>query len=237
MSGPSLPREEFIDDIPYPETQNYVKRILGTAEDYRRMYGAAAGGVSDDDEIPVASPRRTGAPMWRRSPSRRSPPAPKKAAPAKPAAQAPRRRLIPTMSKLTGSRKALQFTESVIREMTRLSEQHGGVNLSQGFPGLSRRRPRSRKPPARPSTPTINQYAVTWGARPLREAIARDVHAPLRRRGRRRRTGHRLLRRDRGDDVDDAGGHRSGRRGRSSSSRSTRTTAPTRSCPARRRAT
>ena len=32
-------REEFIDDIPYPETQNYVKRILGTAEDYRRLHG------------------------------------------------------------------------------------------------------------------------------------------------------------------------------------------------------
>jgi soluble lytic murein transglycosylase len=31
-------REEFIDDIPYPETQNYVKKILGTAEDYRRVY-------------------------------------------------------------------------------------------------------------------------------------------------------------------------------------------------------
>jgi soluble lytic murein transglycosylase len=35
---PGLDREEFIDDIPYPETQNYVKRILGTAEDYRRLY-------------------------------------------------------------------------------------------------------------------------------------------------------------------------------------------------------
>jgi soluble lytic murein transglycosylase len=33
-------RDEFIDDIPYPETQNYVKRILGTAEDYRRLYGS-----------------------------------------------------------------------------------------------------------------------------------------------------------------------------------------------------
>lgn len=31
-------REEFIDDIPYPETQNYVKRLLGTTEDYRRLY-------------------------------------------------------------------------------------------------------------------------------------------------------------------------------------------------------
>jgi soluble lytic murein transglycosylase len=35
-------REEFIDDIPYPETQNYVKRLLGTAEDYRRLYGGTA---------------------------------------------------------------------------------------------------------------------------------------------------------------------------------------------------
>jgi soluble lytic murein transglycosylase len=35
---PGLPQDEFIDDIPYPETQNYVKRILGTTEDYRRLY-------------------------------------------------------------------------------------------------------------------------------------------------------------------------------------------------------
>jgi soluble lytic murein transglycosylase len=37
---PGIPRDEFIDDIPFPETQNYVRRILGTAEDYRRLYGA-----------------------------------------------------------------------------------------------------------------------------------------------------------------------------------------------------
>jgi soluble lytic murein transglycosylase len=36
---PGLPRDEFIDDIPYPETQNYVKKILATADDYRRLYG------------------------------------------------------------------------------------------------------------------------------------------------------------------------------------------------------
>ena len=35
-----LPQEEFIDSIPYPETQQYVKRLIGTAEDYRRLYGA-----------------------------------------------------------------------------------------------------------------------------------------------------------------------------------------------------
>jgi soluble lytic murein transglycosylase len=36
---PGMPQDVFIDDIPFPETQNYVKRILGTAEDYRRLYG------------------------------------------------------------------------------------------------------------------------------------------------------------------------------------------------------
>jgi soluble lytic murein transglycosylase len=36
--NPGLPQDEFIDSIPYPETQQYVKRLLGTAEDYRRLY-------------------------------------------------------------------------------------------------------------------------------------------------------------------------------------------------------
>ena len=36
---PGSAQDEFIDDIPFPETQNYVKRILGTAEDYRSLYG------------------------------------------------------------------------------------------------------------------------------------------------------------------------------------------------------
>lgn len=40
---PGLPQDEFIDDIPFPETQNYVKRILGTAEDYRALYGRERG--------------------------------------------------------------------------------------------------------------------------------------------------------------------------------------------------
>ena len=76
------------------------------------------------------------------------------------------------MSKLTGSRKALQFTESVIREMTRLSEKHGGVNLSQGFPDFAA--PAAVKEAACAAiNADVNQYAVTWGARPLREAIAR----------------------------------------------------------------
>jgi len=39
QQAPGLPQDEWIDNIPYAETQNYVKRILGTAEDYRRLYG------------------------------------------------------------------------------------------------------------------------------------------------------------------------------------------------------
>jgi soluble lytic murein transglycosylase len=37
---PGIPQDEFIDDIPFPQTQGYVKRILGTAEDYRYLYGS-----------------------------------------------------------------------------------------------------------------------------------------------------------------------------------------------------
>src|SRR6476646_6603325 len=77
------------------------------------------------------------------------------------------------MSKLTGSKKATQFTESVIREMTRLNELHGGVNLSQGFPDFPA--PEEVKRAACAAIEAdVNQYAVTWGARPLREAIARE---------------------------------------------------------------
>ena len=77
------------------------------------------------------------------------------------------------MSKLTGSRKATQFTESVIREMTRLNDLYGSVNLSQGFPDFPA--PQAIKDAACAAIQgDVNQYAVTWGARPLREAIARE---------------------------------------------------------------
>lgn len=77
------------------------------------------------------------------------------------------------MSKLTGSNKAAQFTESVIREMTRLNQMYGGVNLSQGFPDFAA--PAAVKDAARAAIAAdVNQYAVTWGARPLREAVARE---------------------------------------------------------------
>ena len=77
------------------------------------------------------------------------------------------------MSKLTGSKKATQFTESVIREMTRLNDLHGGVNLSQGFPDFAA--PDAVKAAAIAAIQAdVNQYAVTWGQRPLREAVARE---------------------------------------------------------------
>ena len=77
------------------------------------------------------------------------------------------------MSKLSGSQRATQFTESVIREMTRLNELHGGVNLSQGFPDFPA--PQAVKDAACQAIhDDINQYAVTWGARRLRDAIARE---------------------------------------------------------------
>jgi aminotransferase len=68
--------------------------------------------------------------------------------------------------------KAERFTESVIREMTRLANLHGAVNLSQGFPDFAA--PEQVKEAARQAVASdVNQYAITWGARPLRQAIAR----------------------------------------------------------------
>jgi len=69
------------------------------------------------------------------------------------------------------SDKAAQFTESVIREMTRLALAHNAVNLSQGFPDFGA--PEEIKAAARDAiTRDINQYAITWGAKSLRDAIA-----------------------------------------------------------------
>jgi len=69
------------------------------------------------------------------------------------------------------SAKAERFTESVIREMTRLAMRHGAVNLAQGFPDFPA--PPEIKEAARQAiTDDINQYAITWGAKALRDAVA-----------------------------------------------------------------
>jgi aminotransferase len=63
------------------------------------------------------------------------------------------------------------FTESVIRGMTRLAVRHGAVNLAQGFPDFAA--PEAVKEAARRAiAEDFNQYAITWGAKPFRDAIA-----------------------------------------------------------------
>ena len=69
------------------------------------------------------------------------------------------------------SKRVQGFTESVIREMTRVSAEYGGVNLAQGFPNFPP--PRVLVEAAhRALDGDFHQYAITWGARNLREAIA-----------------------------------------------------------------
>jgi aminotransferase len=72
------------------------------------------------------------------------------------------------------SAKASTFTESVIRDMTRLAVAHGAVNLAQGFPDFSC--PAELKDAAKAAIDAdVNQYAITWGAPAFRAAIAAKV--------------------------------------------------------------
>ena len=72
------------------------------------------------------------------------------------------------------SEKVEHFTESVIREMTRQANQYGAINLSQGFPDFSA--PAEVKKAAQDAIAAdVNQYAITWGAKNLRNAIARQM--------------------------------------------------------------
>ncbi len=72
------------------------------------------------------------------------------------------------------SDKVEHFTESVIREMTRQAMQYDAVNLAQGFPDFSA--PAEIKRAAQEAIAAdVNQYAITWGAKSLRGAIARQM--------------------------------------------------------------
>jgi len=69
------------------------------------------------------------------------------------------------------SHRTSEFTESVIREMTRLAIEHKAVNLAQGFPDFAA--PEEIKRAAQQAiADDFNQYAITWGAKPFRDAIA-----------------------------------------------------------------
>lgn len=74
------------------------------------------------------------------------------------------------------SAKAASFTESVIREMNRLAVQHGAVSLAQGFPDFPCP-PELKDAAAKAVQNDINQYAITWGAKALRDAIASSTPA------------------------------------------------------------
>src|ERR1700728_2567436 len=72
------------------------------------------------------------------------------------------------------ARRLAIFQESVIREMTRLANQHGSINLAQGFPDF--------EPPTellealeRSARGPFHQYAITWGAPRFRQALAAKI--------------------------------------------------------------
>jgi aminotransferase len=80
------------------------------------------------------------------------------------------------VSDLRPSQKASSFTESVIREMTRLAHEHGAINLGQGMPDFAA--PEEVKDAARRAiAEDHNQYPITWGVPEFREAIAASYDA------------------------------------------------------------
>ncbi len=74
------------------------------------------------------------------------------------------------------ARRTAVFRESVIRGMSRLAARHGAINLAQGFPDFPAPE-LLKEAAARAIHDDINQYAITWGARRLREAVARKYEA------------------------------------------------------------
>ncbi|HET9040373.1 MAG TPA: aminotransferase class I/II-fold pyridoxal phosphate-dependent enzyme [Gemmatimonadales bacterium] len=77
---------------------------------------------------------------------------------------------------MSTARRTHGFRESVIRGMSRLAREHRAINLAQGFPNFPAP-DLLKEAAARAIHDDINQYAITWGAQPLREAIARKYEA------------------------------------------------------------
>lgn len=81
-----------------------------------------------------------------------------------------------TPDPLRTARRTHGFTESVIREMTRVAREHDAVNLAQGFPDFPA--PELLKDAAcRAIRADVNQYAITWGAPAFRDALERKYRS------------------------------------------------------------
>jgi aspartate/methionine/tyrosine aminotransferase len=74
------------------------------------------------------------------------------------------------------ARRTHGFRESVIRGMTRLAREYDSINLAQGFPNFSAPE-LLKESAARAIHDNVNQYAITWGAQRLREALSRKYRA------------------------------------------------------------
>ena len=96
------------------------------------------------------------------------------------------------------SQKASRFTESVIRGMTVEARKFGAINLAQGMPDFPAP-PEIKQAACRAIEDDINQYAITWGAKNLREAIAEHAALAPGPERRSRDRDHRHLRQHRGD--------------------------------------
>lgn len=72
------------------------------------------------------------------------------------------------------STRTSNFTDSVIRRMTRISNQYGAINLSQGFPDFEPPRQILERL-AQVTSEDFHQYAITWGAQNFREALAAKI--------------------------------------------------------------
>jgi aspartate/methionine/tyrosine aminotransferase len=72
---------------------------------------------------------------------------------------------------MTGARRTATFTESVIREMTRVANEAGAINLAQGFPDFAMPAP-MKEAACAAIRGDVNQYAITWGAPALRRGLA-----------------------------------------------------------------
>ena len=70
------------------------------------------------------------------------------------------------------------FTDSVIRRMTRISDEHGAINLSQGFPDFDPPKP-ILDALAKVAYEGPHQYSVTYGARNLRRTIQKELEDPI----------------------------------------------------------